>query len=117
MKNYINITFSSTGGGPEDDPTEVMDCGSWLDARDSSVVVAPSAASATSGGVEFSLSPSGESGSDLEDETEAVCERWGCLEASEDAAAAADSLGGEGVLEARSRDWSGCGCCCCCCCC
>ena len=84
------------------------------------------------------MSPSGESGkSDLEDETEAVCERWGCLEdaatASEDAAAAADSdvgggrvgsggggvdsLGGEGVLEARSRDWSGCGCCCCCCCC
>ena len=84
------------------------------------------------------MSPSGESGeSDLEDETEAVCERWGCLEdaamASEDVDAVAaadsdagggrvgsggggvDSLGGEGVLEARSRDWSGCGCCCCCC--
>merc|ERR1719195_1272721 len=35
----FTLIFSSTGGGPDEEATEVMDCGSWLDPRDSSVVV------------------------------------------------------------------------------
>ena len=51
-------TFSSTAAA---DATEVMDCGSWLDPRDSSVAVSSAADADNDGGVEFSLFPSGES--------------------------------------------------------
>ena len=57
-KNKAGCTFSSTAAA---DATEVMDCGSWLDPRDSSVAVSSAADADNDGGVEFSLFPSGES--------------------------------------------------------
>ena len=55
LQKHLSRTFSSTTGGP--DATEVIDCGSWLEPRDSSVVASAADASAeddSGGGVEFS---------------------------------------------------------------
>ena len=107
LQKHLSRTFSSTTGGP--DATEVIDCGSWLDPRDSSVVASATDADADdSGGVEFSLLPSGESGSDFEAAAVTDEDDGGGRVGS---GGGVDSFGGEGVLDARSRLCSGCCCC------